>query len=247
LWALALGAGVAGAQGHGGHGGDEAGKSGLVESMEELEGMSGREFELGYVNRIVPHHEGAVEMAELVKDMAPHKQVRELAARIIEDQNREIRELTGFLKREYGVGVDPDERQMMDHGMMAPMHDEPGSAIAEKMFLLMMREHHQGALDLGNLALEEGTSPEIRRQARGMIESQRAEQDLFARWLRDWYGIRAPEPTGDMMAAARFATPTGLPDTGEGGLRRREGATAAVAAAALGAVAGVLLLRRRLA
>jgi uncharacterized protein (DUF305 family) len=217
----------------GGHGGHESGNGDdaqmseqtaqMMESIEELRRLSGREFEIGYVNRIIPHHEGALEMAEMVVNDAPHQEVRGAAARIIEDQKREIRELTDFLRDTYNAEVDPDERQMMDHGMMMPMHENPGSQTAEKMFLLMMREHHQTAVEMGQIVLERGQSEELLEQARGMVQSQREEQERFAGWLEEWYGIEAPEPTGDMMAATEHAVGTDMPNAGAGGMSRAAG------------------------
>lgn len=246
--------------GHGGHetgNGDDAQMSEqtaqMMESIEELRQLSGREFEIGYVNRIIPHHEGALEMAEIVVNDAPHSEVRQAAARIIEDQKREIRELTDFLRDTYNEEVDPDERQMMDHGMMMPMQENPGSEMAEKMFLLMMREHHQTAVEMGQIVLERAESDEeLLRQAISMVESQRAEQEQFAEWLKDWYGIEAPEPTGDMMAAAQLAMGvTQMPETGAGGMSRSEGGNEAlpivVALGLLALAVGAYSLRRRLA
>lgn len=246
--------------GHGGHetgNGDDAQMSEqtaqMMESIEELRQLSGREFEIGYVNRIIPHHEGALEMAEIVVNDAPHSEVRQAAARISEDQKREIRELTDFLRDTYNEEVDPDERQMMDHGMMMPMQENPGSEMAEKMFLLMMREHHQTAVEMGQIVLERAESDEeLLRQAISMVESQRAEQEQFAEWLKDWYGIEAPEPTGDMMAAAQLAMGvTQMPETGAGGMSRSEGGNEAlpivVALGLLALAVGAYSLRRRLA
>lgn len=42
-------------------------------------------------------------------------------------------------------------------------------------------------------------------QAQAMVDSQRAEQDKFATYLAEWYGVDAPEPTGDMQAAMELA------------------------------------------
>ncbi len=239
----------------GGHGGHETGDDGqmseetaqMMESIEELRQLSGREFEIGYVNRIIPHHEGALEMAEMVVDDAPHKEVRDAAARIIEDQEREIEMLTGFLRDTYGVELDRDERQLMSEDMMGMIEDaEP--QMGEQMFLLMMREHHQTAIEMGEIVLERAESEELLEQAREMIRSQREEQEQFAEWLQEWYGIEAPEPTGDMMAADH-AMGTGMPNAGAGGMSRgTEDNASVLVAAVLGLLVlmtGGYMLRRR--
>ncbi len=247
MLALALVPGIAAAQG--GHGGHDAETTEMMESVEELRGLSGREFEIGYINRIIPHHEGAVEMAEMIVDRAPHPEVQQAAERIIADQQREIDELTTFLREEYGAELQRDERQMMSEDMMS-MIEEASPEHAEQIFLLMMREHHQSAVIMGELVLQKAKSQTLLDQARGMIESQRAEQEEFARYLHEFYGIEAPEPTGDMMAAADYAM-GGMPETGAGGMagsvRENTPVAATISAGLLALTLGALALRRRLA
>lgn len=43
-----------------------------------------------FAQRMIPHHEGAIAMAEVAKDRAQHAEIRELAGAIIEAQEREI-------------------------------------------------------------------------------------------------------------------------------------------------------------
>lgn len=212
-------------------------------ALSDLENLEGEEFEIEYVNQIIPHHQGALEMAEAVVDRAPNQEVRDAAARIIEDQQREIEELTRFLEEEYGRQVQPDERMAMDASMMEQMANAD-PAMAEQMFLLGMREHHQTAVEMGEIALEKAQSEVILTQAENMISSQRAEQEEFAGYLSELHGIQAPAPTGDMMAAMQLAmegSGTPLPETGGPSLPG-VAALAAVALAAL--VAGTYALRR---
>ena len=169
-------------------------------ALADLEALEGQEFEVAYVNQIIPHHQGALEMSQAVVDRAPNPEVREAAARIIEDQEREIAELTAFLRDTYGQEVNPDERMAMD----SAMNDQMGNAdpaMAEQMFLLGMREHHESAVQMGEIALQKAQSQVLLDQARTMVDSQRAEQEEFAGYLQEFYGIEAPAPTGDMMQA----------------------------------------------
>lgn len=257
LFAVALlTPGHAGAQGDGGHDGHSGGSGGqdggdnfemMMESIDELRDLSGKEFEVGYINRIVPHHEGAIEMAEIVVDKAPHQEVRDAAAKIIEDQQMEIDTLTGYLSAAYGQELDRDERQVMSHGMMQELEDA-SPEMAEKLFLLMMREHHETAVIMGGIVLDKEVSAEIRQQAEGMVASQQQEQEQFAEWLKTWYGIDAPEPTGDMMAAMQYLMGADMPDAGAGGLSgfpRTSLIVSLAVLAALMALAGGYGLRRR--
>lgn len=216
-------------------GGDMMGM--MDDALGDLERLEGEAFEIEYVNQIIPHHQGALEMSAAVVDRAPNQKVRDAAARIIEDQEREIGELTTFLRDTYGEEVQPDGRMAMDPSMMEQIVSAD-PAMAEQMFLLGMREHHETAIEMGEIALEKAQSEEIISQAEKMVSSQQAEQDEFAGYLRDFYGIEAPEPTGDMEAAVRLAAEDSgmqMPETGGLSLT----AVVALAAAVLAALVGV--------
>ena len=187
-------------------------------AMEELVALEGEDFEMAYINSIIAHHMAALEMAESVVDRAPHEEVRADAATIIEDQQAEIDLLTTYLADTYQQEPAPDERMLMSEETMAALSGA-SPEMAEVMFLLMMREHHEMALMMGEMALEKGVSDTLAEQAQTMIESQTEEQERFASYLQEWYGIEAPEPTGDAMAAMELAqsempnTATSAPET----------------------------------
>jgi LPXTG-motif cell wall-anchored protein len=210
----------------------------MDEAMSDLERLNGEDFEVAYVNQIVAHHQAALDMSQAVVDRASNQEVRDAAAKIIEDQQMEIDDLTTFLQEKYDRQVNPDERMAMDPSMMEQLRSAD-PATAEKMFLLGMREHHEIAIQMGEITLEKAQSEEILSQAETMVRTQGAEQQEFAGYLQDFYGIEAPTPTGDMERAMQLAR--NLPQTGGLSL-----VSAAVAAGgAILAVAG-LFLRRRL-
>lgn len=228
------------------------------ESIDELSQLSGEEFEIGYINRIVPHHQSALAMSQIIQQKAPTQQLRNDAAMMIEEQQSEIELLTGYLSSTYGQEVEPDPRFVMPDSMMQELRDATPE-MAEIMFLNMIREHHQSAIDLGELVLEKTDTQLLLDQATTMIDSQRTQQDQFAGYLSDWYGIDALEPTGDMQAAMEYAMSItmdmpGLPNTGGGGTASdRDGGNpvgllmlivSSLAVLAVGA--GYLLTRQRL-
>jgi uncharacterized protein (DUF305 family) len=185
-------------------------------SMAELAQQSGQDFEVAYINRIIPHHQAAIAMAQMVLHSAPHQDVRMAAAQIIQDQQHEINELTQWLTTWYGQSATPDPRMLMSQAMMnAMMHADP--TLREQLFLAMMREHHQSAIEMGQLALQEAIHAELRSQAQQMITSQQQEQAQFGAWLQAWDGITAPLPTGDMQHGMNLGMGMQLPDTGADG------------------------------
>jgi uncharacterized protein (DUF305 family) len=64
---------------------------------------------------MVPHHRGAITMAEAVLERTRDPELRKLATEIITAQKREIREMNRFRVLEYGAPA-PDSPQAKPHG-----------------------------------------------------------------------------------------------------------------------------------
>jgi uncharacterized protein (DUF305 family) len=61
-----------------------------AEAMEELEGVSGTEFDRRFLELMIAHHEGAVEMAQTEMDEGENADATGLAQQIVEAQEAEI-------------------------------------------------------------------------------------------------------------------------------------------------------------
>jgi uncharacterized protein (DUF305 family) len=74
-----------------------------------------------------------------------------------------------------------DDNEMMSimHDMDAEMDEMTMTKDADHDFAMMMKMHHQGAIDMGNKELEKGDDATIKAMAQTMITMQQAEiQDL---------------------------------------------------------------------
>lgn len=191
------------------------------QSINELSQLSGQDFEVGYINRIIPHHQGALQMAKAMQPKVVNQPLGDEINQMITSQTKEIQDLTSYLQQTYGQSVQPDTRFQMDPSMMQQLQDATPQ-MAEQMFMLMMREHHQSANQLGQLVLSKNVSDTLTSQAQTMVDDQTAQQQRFATYLNDWYGVNAPQPTGDVQAGMDYALGTanlpGMPNTGEGGM-----------------------------
>ncbi|WP_114908032.1 DUF305 domain-containing protein [Ornithinimicrobium murale] len=67
------------------------------EAMTELGSLSGAEFDQRFLELMIEHHLGAVEMAEAELENGENPQALELAEQIIEDQQAEISEMEQLL------------------------------------------------------------------------------------------------------------------------------------------------------
>lgn len=77
----------------------------------------------------------------------------------------------------------PDAMKQSMMGGMEAMHRMPMSGDTDKDFAMMMKVHHQGALDMAQMELDHGKSPEMKALAKSIIAAQKKEIAQFDRWL----------------------------------------------------------------
>jgi uncharacterized protein (DUF305 family) len=66
-----------------------------------LRHLHGAAFELAFMGAMIPHHAAAVAMARLALTRGSHPQLKVLARQIIAAQNREIAQMTSWLRTWY--------------------------------------------------------------------------------------------------------------------------------------------------
>ncbi|WP_404438200.1 DUF305 domain-containing protein [Microbacterium aerolatum] len=139
-----------------------------------------------FVTMMIPHHQQAIEMADilLAKDGADPRVV-ELAEQIKAAQGPEIDKMLGWLE-DWGVDYDPDSMGGMDHGSMGgddsmmseedmTLLEDADAAEASRLFLEQMIVHHEGAVDMAQTALDDAQNPDVLDLAQQMIDDQTAE------------------------------------------------------------------------
>ncbi len=81
---------------------------GMPEEMASMVGMldgkTGDAFDQAFLTEMTRHHEGAVVMAELARRSAKHQEIKDLAERIVEAQNREIGDMRRWQQAWYPPG-----------------------------------------------------------------------------------------------------------------------------------------------
>ena len=152
-----------------------------------------------FITGMVPHHESAIEMAEMAREDGEHPEIRQLAADIITAQSNEIAILNDIHRRLYGEPVGamqhgslglPEELMGMDMEMETLESARP----FDREFIDMMVAHHQGAIRMAQIELAEGDDEATKSLANTIIEAQSREIDQLNEWRSEWYG--APSPAG---------------------------------------------------
>jgi len=143
-----------------------------------------------FVDAMAPHHQGAVEMADVALENAEHPEIRQLAGDIVSGQQAEIEQMRAIKERLSGSSEVPMEMSPEEMKMMGMMED-PGQLADEdpfdRAFIDEMTPHHESAIEMARVAQESTEDPEIRELARGIVEAQEAEIEQMTAWREEWY------------------------------------------------------------
>lgn len=79
----------------------------------------------------------------------------------------------------------PGAKDMRDSMMMGmdEMQKMPMTGDIDKDFAMMMKTHHQQALNMAEMELKNGKSPEMKAMAKQIIVAQKKEIAQFDKWL----------------------------------------------------------------
>ena len=143
-------------------------------------------FDATFIDGMIEHHQGAVVMAEDALENAEHAELRTLAEEIIAAQKGEVEEMERW-RAEWFPDLAATDGMAMDMGTMSVSTDE--SIPYDQRFLEAMISHHEGAIDMAEMALEMSEREEIRSLAENIIATQTAEIEQMRSWLSEWYGV----------------------------------------------------------
>src|SRR5918999_3772131 len=147
-----------------------------------------------FTQNMIPHHQQAIEMARLVDSHADRPELRELADSIKSSQRQEITQMEGWLRswgepatspEGHGGHGDREMPGMMSDADMRRLMESNGTEF-DLAFVGMMAAHHQGAIDMANTELKDGSLPEVTRLAQQIIDTQQDEVDQLKRWKAEW-------------------------------------------------------------
>ena len=132
-----------------------------------------------FAQMMIPHHEQAVEMAELaLKNDSASKEVTDLATQIkaaqgpeIEKMNRWLREWNAPAGASMGHGTGDG---MMTEADMQKLSDAKGDEF-NRMWLTMMIQHHKGAIQMAQEVLQTTSNPEVKQMAEAIVDGQKKE------------------------------------------------------------------------
>lgn len=133
------------------------------------------------------HHKGAIEMSKVETQKGRDNELKSIAAKMIDQQNKEIEQLNEMNMENGNEGAMNEEfmQLMMQHHNRA---DEKMKATTmtrntDMDYATMMKMHHQMAIDMSNIYLKYGKDEKLKAMAEKMLADQRKEIEQLAGWV----------------------------------------------------------------
>ena len=170
--------------------------------------MRQRSVDQHFIVMMIPHHQGAIAMAELALSRSRRPEIKALAQRIITSQSREITQMRQWYRQWYGTdvpawGIGSGYGMGMGHGMgmgggMGMGWGMPGMATSlealktapdfDRAFIEQMIPHHRMGVMMASHAEWNTQHPQLRELEAAMVRVQSQEIEQMAQWYRQWFG-----------------------------------------------------------
>ena len=128
---------------------------------------------------MLPHHQGAVAMANYQIKHGHNTQMVQLAKSIRAEQQVEMQLMTIWLRDSTRFQPsDPDHVKQQNSAMLAMMNQLPAADQLnnpDRAFALLMAPHHQAAVTMAQIVIRYGTDPRVRQFAERLISAEQIE------------------------------------------------------------------------
>jgi uncharacterized protein (DUF305 family) len=162
--------------------------SGMQGMMGMMGGLMGPESDRLFIQEMIPHHQGAVEMATIAHHQAEHPEVRQLAEAIVKAQNEEVEQMARWYRAWFNApSVPPGQMTAMMAQMGMTADALRGARPSDKAFLEMMSMHHHMAVMMASMALPAAQHDELAKLEQAIITDQAKEIAQMRTWRRAWY------------------------------------------------------------
>ena len=186
-----------GGMNHGGMNHDGMKKGGMMNHNMDV-GPADANYDLRFIDSMIPHHQGALVMAQEVLEKSKRPELIKLAKGMLAEQKKEIAQMQQWRKQWYPkasatpimwhTAMNHEMAMTTEHKQSMMMSMSLGKADAgfDRRFLDAMIPHHQGAVTMGQDLLKKSKRPEMQKLAQNIIKSQQAEIDMMTQWQKQW-------------------------------------------------------------
>ena len=144
--------------------------------------------DVAFVEGMIPHHQGAIQMAQIELKYGKDAAMRKLAQDIIDTQQTEIEFMQNWLTTAQDKdAIDANSEHAKAYLSDMSIHDAMMTGVhhedADIAFAQGMIPHHQGAIQMAQIELKYGKDAAMRKLAQDIIDAQNPEIALMKQWL----------------------------------------------------------------
>lgn len=160
-------------------------------SMKSSPNATKAEYDHQFIDTMTMHHQSAIEMAQLVEERSERDELKQMARKVIDDQQKEIKQMQDWKQQWYAGKGDavnmklPGMAESMKNMAMDKLSAAKGKAF-DAMFIDMMTRHHRGAVKLAQAAVGKLKHAEVKDLAQNVIDTQKKEIDQMTTWKKEW-------------------------------------------------------------
>lgn len=167
----------------------------MEKSMKAMDGMHNLSLtgnpDVDFLAGMVPHHDGAIVMSQMMQKNLSDPELASLAESIIESQQEEIKFMNAWLSANPAKLEDKKNiqysKKMMQETMrvMHGMHSAELTGEVNRDFVLGMVPHHEAAVEMAKVILPYLKDEQVIQFANNVIKIQMKEIDLMNAWLKN--------------------------------------------------------------
>lgn len=169
---------------------EQAYMAGMTKMHDDMmAGMQANDADVAFAKGMLPHHEGAVDMAKVQLKYGKDEAMIQLASEIIAAQEAEIAQMQQWLTEHPDTEKQDNTAEMQQayEQSMQAMHEDMMAGIKasdpDMAFAKGMLPHHQGAIAMAEVQLKYGKDKAMRKLAEDIIAAQKVEIATMESWI----------------------------------------------------------------
>ena len=155
-------------------------------SMDKMKAvkMNG-DFDAEFAGMMIEHHQGAIDMANIELKSGSDQTLKTMAKNIITAQTAEIQKFKTILATHKENAIKGDHPELMEamNNISSKMSGMKMTGNVDKDFAMMMKVHHEGAIEMAKGELGDGKEEALKTMSKQIITDQTNEIKQFSQWL----------------------------------------------------------------